>query len=382
MKLPDEAELLCQLVEIPSVNPGPREPSAPEEGEGRVAEFVADFWRAAGVDCEVREVLPGRPNVIARADVPGTRPLLLETHMDTVPPAPEMTEPFRAVRRDGRIYGRGACDAKASLAAMMLAVARAATAGRLARSVIMAAAVDEEYLFRGAKALVESGLDATGAIVGEPTLLYVVSAHKGAVRWRLVTRGRSAHGSNPELGDNAVYKMARVVSAIEEFAGLLDRKPKEPVMGGPTISVGVIRGGELPNVVPDRCEILIDRRLMPGETGDDAEAELRSFLARRLGSGFSYELDRLLDDPPLEAGPNDVLARHAAEAVRDVLGEATITSVRYGSDASKFAGAGIPSIVLGPGDVRQAHSADEWVEIEQVRLASQIYETIITRPGV
>ncbi|MBC7287983.1 MAG: M20 family metallopeptidase [Armatimonadetes bacterium] len=378
MRLPDETELLCELVEIPSVNPGPRPPKSPEEGEGQIADFIRSFWEQARVDCELQEVLPGRPNVIAQLTVPGTQPLLLETHTDTVPPDPESPSQVKPQVRDTRVYGRGACDAKASLAAMMLAVARAAASGRIARSVIMAACVDEEYLFRGATALVERGLEATEAVVGEPTSLEVVSSHKGAMRWRLVTRGRAAHASTPELGENAIYKMAAVVHAIEQYAEVLDKEPKDPVIGGPTICVGVISGGKLPNVVADYCEILLDRRLMPGERGQRAEAELRSFLARRLGSGFTYELTTLLDDPPLEAGANDVLARKTAEVVKRVLGEASVTAVRYGSDASKFAQAGIPSIVLGPGDIRQAHSSDEWVEIEQVRLASRIYEALVT----
>jgi acetylornithine deacetylase len=263
---------------------------------------------------------------------------------------------------------------------MLVATARTAAEGHLARGVIMAAAADEEYLFRGASALVASGLDAQEAVVGEPTNLAVVRCHRGAVRWRLAVRGRAAHGSTPQQGENAIYKMARVLAALQEYAAELAKHATDPLLGGPSLSVGAIRGGELPNVVPDYCEILIDRRSMPGESFGEIEADLRHFLLERLGPDFAFSLETLLQDPPLAPGANEALAQRAAAVVRAVTGTATITAAPYSSDASKFASAGLSAIVLGPGDVAQAHAAEEWVDVEQVRQATEIYYRLLTEP--
>ncbi len=368
-------ELLEAMIRIASVNPF-SDPAA-WAGEAELARFIADFWRSRGVDFELQEVLPGRRNVIAQIDGPGA-PIILEAHMDTVPPDPSDPAPFEPRLVGGRIHGRGACDDKASLAAMMWAAARAASEGPRPRKIIVAATVDEEHQFTGARALAASAPPDAEVIVGEPTSLNVVAFHKGAVRWRLAVRGRAAHASVPEEGDNAIYKMARLVHAIEAYHGLLDARPKHPLLGGPTISVGVIRGGTMPNVVPDHCEILVDRRLMPGESFEEAEADLRSFLARRLGTGFAYSLEYVLRDPPLEQARNRSLAERLAQAAREVTGACQVTGARYGTNASKYAQAGLPAVVFGPGDPAQAHAADEWVDLWQVEAAAEILYRFIT----
>ncbi len=379
MALREVTELLADLLALPSVNPGPREPEGELEGEARVAGYLRDFWQGLAVDCILQEALPGRPNVIARVEAPGRPTLMLQTHMDVVAPTGDAEQAFVPRVRRGRIYGRGACDAKASLAAMMAAVARAATEGAaLARGVIMAAAVDEEYCFRGVETMVSSGLRADEVVVGEPTSLAVVVAHKGAIRWRFTLEGRAAHSSTPELGDNAIYRAARLVTALEQYADRLSARPADPILGGPTLSVGVISGGRLPNVVPDACEVLVDRRLVPGEGFDDVEQHLRDFIAVALGPDFAYGLDRILADPPLPGKLNRGLAARAERIVAGVLGDARTTCVRYSSDASKFASIGIPAVLLGPGDVAQAHAADEWIELRQVRAAAEIYYRLIT----
>ncbi len=380
MAASDVADLLAELVAIPSVNPGTHEPEAPTEGEARVAAFVRDFCEDLGLQVELQEVLPGRPNVIARLQVSDRPTLLLQTHMDVVSPLSDEAEAFTPKLRAGRMYGRGACDAKASLAAMLHALARAAQdPSPLVRSVVLAAAVDEEYRFRGVEAMVRSGLRADEVVVGEPTQLQIVVAHKGAMRWQMIVRGRAAHSARPELGDNAVYKMARLVSTLEEYAGELAEQPGEDQLGGPTLSVGVIRGGHMPNIVPDYCEILVDRRLVPGESFDHAEDHLQRFLQSRLGPDFAYEAQLILADLPLSRTHNRELAARAQRIVGEVLGEGLITCVHYGSDASKFAARGMPAILLGPGNIAQAHAADEWVDLQQVCAASEVYYRLMTR---
>jgi acetylornithine deacetylase len=380
MSLPSVSSLLAGLVALPSVNPSADGAEPGGSGEALVAGFLADFWAGCGVDAERRDVFPGRPNLVAMAEVPGTAPLLLEAHMDTVPPDPADPGPSAPRLEAGRLHGRGACDDKASLAAMAHAVASAVREGSLARTVIMAATADEEHSFAGAAALIAGGLDAAEAVVGEPTALRVVIAHKGAVRWRIGVRGRAAHSSAPEQGDNAIYRMARLVAAVEEYGRRLQSRPPHPLVGGPTVSVGTIRGGSAVNVVPDYCEITVDRRTLPGEDLAAVEAELEAFLAWRLGADFPFEAEAFLRDPALEAGPNEALARRLVAAAEPVIGSAEMVGGLYGTNASKYAAAGIPSVVFGPGDPAQCHAADEWVELAQVEAAAEVFRRLLTTP--
>ncbi|MCX7598227.1 MAG: M20/M25/M40 family metallo-hydrolase [Armatimonadetes bacterium] len=379
MVLPSTEKLLCDLVALPSVNPegGPADPAY--SGEQRVAEYLADFWRCHRIDFERYEVLPGRENVIARVEVPGRPVLLLEGHMDTIPPHPEDTAPFTPRIQGERLYGLGACDAKASLAAMMWAVASAARDGALSCSVIMAATVDEEHSFCGATALINRGLRADEAIVGEPTGLQVVVAHKGAIRWRLVTHGRAGHSSAPISSHNAIYRMARLVEALQAYATVLEAVPPHPLVGTPSLSVGTIAGGTRVNVVPDRCQITVDRRLVPGEAFDEAEADLCRFLRRVLGEDFHYESQVLLRDPPLEPDSNRGAAARVTQAARKAGVEANAIGLPYCTNASKYAASGVASVVFGPGEPAQAHAAEEWVALPSVQAAASIYRHCIAQ---
>ena len=250
------------------------------------------------------------------------------------------------------------------------------------RTCVLAATCDEEYKFSGVKQFVAhpeiAGLtceDLRGAMacVGEPTGLDVVIAHKGAFRWRVRTRGEAAHSSQPNQGVNAIYKMARLIAAMEGYAADLRTRPGHPLVGGPTFSVGVIHGGTAVNIVPDFCEALVDRRLIPGEDGAGAEAELRGYL----DAAGEYDMETLLEDWPLETPPEAEIVDRAERAVAEVLGSAHISGVQYGTDASKMTRAGIACVVCGPGDIAQAHTAEEWVETAQVEAAARIYERVL-----
>jgi acetylornithine deacetylase len=265
---------------------------------------------------------------------------------------------------------------------MCVAMVRVARRGIPPRSCLLAATCGEEYQFNGARALVErpsaaglspEDLARTCACVGEPTRLQVVIAHKGAFRWRIRTTGRAAHSSDPQQGDNAIYHMADLLVILREYAASLAERPRHPLVGGPTFSVGVIHGGSAVNVVPDSCEILVDRRLIPGETGAQALAEICRFVGGRV----PFEAETLLEDWPLETPPDAPIVGRVCAAVTAVLGQAVTTGVAYGTDASKYQRCGIPSVVCGPGDIAQAHTAEEWVEIAQVEAAARIYEHLI-----
>jgi acetylornithine deacetylase len=247
-------------------------------------------------------------------------------------------------------------------------------------SVFLVAAVDEEYAFRGVVKFLEKGIHADGAIVAEPTGLETVVASKGVLRWRLKTRGRAAHSSKPHLGINAVNKMAKVLTAMEERFPTVFQERHHPLLGSPTLNVGIIRGGVQVNQVPDSCTIEIDRRLLPGETKESVWNEFEGLLANLRGHDSELEVEMeppMLEDYPLETEPSERIVQVVSKISQELMGHSRIMGVPYGSDASKLARAGIPSIILGPGSIDQAHAADEYVELDQVALAAEFYARII-----
>jgi acetylornithine deacetylase/succinyl-diaminopimelate desuccinylase-like protein len=371
--------LLRDLVALPSVNPMGRPLQGPEIYEGRVTDYLETFFRGLGVPSRRQNVAPGRDNILAWLDAPGaTATLVFEAHQDTVPTDSMTVEPFGARAEGGRLYGRGACDIKGGMAAMLAAFARAvkerpAGGPRL----VMACSVDEEHTFLGVQALAKLDLTGgargpVGAVVAEPTQLQIVNAHKGAVRWHLTTAGRSCHSSRPELGVNAIYRMAALLPHVERYAEELRASRSDPLLGPATLSVGVIAGGSSVNTVPDFCRVEIDRRLLPGESVADAPAQLSAYLRERC-PGTPFECSEpWLAAPALRAEGSEWLVSKLGAAIDAVIGRHEVTTVPYGTDASPLAEAGVPAVVFGPGDIAQAHTCDEWVELEEVERASEI----------
>jgi acetylornithine deacetylase/succinyl-diaminopimelate desuccinylase family protein len=367
-------DTLSDLVSINSVNP--QYPGGP--GESAMADYIAEYCQKHFIPFEFQTVFEGRRNVIARIEGnPAGRTLLWEAHMDTASELGMCRDPFLPVREDNRLYGRGSCDTKAGLAAMMhaLKIVRQSDVTPEA-SVVLVAAVDEEYSFQGVVKFLEKGIHADGAIVSEPTGLDTVIASKGTLRWRLRTRGRAAHSSKPHLGINAISKMAEILTAMEEQFPPLFLQRHHPLLGSPTLNVGVICGGVQINQVPDSCTIEIDRRLLPGETKESVWRELEALLASLCvnDAQLKVEMDApILEDWPLETASSERIVQVVSNISREVTGHGQIVGVPYGSDASKLARAGIPSIIFGPGSIDQAHAADEYVDLDQVALAAEIF---------
>jgi acetylornithine deacetylase/succinyl-diaminopimelate desuccinylase-like protein len=370
-RLPPAARLLRELIALPSVNPAFLPPGDPAGGEARVADFLAARGAAAGLDADFLDVLPGRRNVLLRLTPPRRvrRRVLLAPHLDTVGVIGGHTALFDPVVRGARLHGRGACDTKGSVAAMLTALLElAAKPGRpRATEIVFAGLVDEENLQSGSRALVRARFRADLAIVGEPTRLKVVTAHKGDLWLTLETRGKAAHGAMPDLGRSAVREMARVVEALEgDYAAEIARR-SHPLLGRPTLNVGVIRGGGQPNIVPDRCVIQADRRTLPGETHAGVQRELRAFLAAR-GLRARVSDQKGVPEPAMETDP-------ALPLVREFMAAANSPEprgVHYFCDAAVLAAGGIPGVVFGPGDIAQAHTADEWVALPQLARATAI----------
>lgn len=374
--LQDETtQLLRDLVALPSVNPMGRPLQGPNLFEHRVSAYLEEFFRGLGVPCERQPVAPQRDNVVARTEFPGARrTILFEVHQDTVPTDHMTIDPFGAAVENGRLYGRGACDVKGGMAAMLSAFARLVRekpAG--AANVMLACTVDEEHTFIGVTRLVEYGLKADMAVVAEPTCLKIVHAHKGVIRWHIDTAGRSCHSSSPEQGVNAIYRMGRVLTGIERYADQLRASRSDPLLGPPTLSVGRIDGGTSVNTVPDRCRIEIDRRVIPGEDREGAPWDLDSFLKKQPDVGVPFQSSEpWLRCPSLSPTDSAELVSRLGSAIDGVRGGHEVCAVPYGTDASSIAEAGIPAVVFGPGDIAQAHTCDEWVDLAEVAAAAEI----------
>ncbi|HTL16538.1 MAG TPA: M20 family metallopeptidase [Patescibacteria group bacterium] len=360
--------LLRELIALPSVNPAFLPAGHSHAGENRAAEYLARKAAQAGLTVEFKKALPQRANLLLRLTPSGRarHRVLLAPHLDTVGAARDQFIPRRA---GSKLYGRGACDTKGSVAAMFRAMCEVAERRRpAATEILFAGLVDEENNQSGSRALAASGFKADLAIVGEPTGLKVVTAHKGSLWMRFETHGVSAHGSRPDLGRNAVHEMAKIVDLLEtDYAASLKSK-RHPLLGQATVSVGVIKGGTQANIVPDRCSILVDRRTLPGETEDTVRREIQTLLKRR-GLRAVCADDKLAPCRPLDTNPKLPLVTQLLAQIS----QRKPAGVDYFSDAAVLAEGGIPSIVFGPGNIAQAHTADEWIDLAQLERAKNIF---------
>jgi acetylornithine deacetylase len=370
-------QLLSNLVAINSANPD-LVPGSP--GEWEIAHFIAEWLRGAGLEVQLIDSAGGRPNVVGiargrRSRAAGTgdgRTLLLNGHMDTVG-AGEMLRPHEPVIRDGRLYGRGAYDMKGGLAACMTAIA-AARQHPLRGDVIFTGVVDEEYASIGTADLARR-FHADGAIVAEFTELQLILAHKGFVWLEVETRGTAAHGSRPDLGVDAISKMGRVLVGLEQLAQDLRSAGGHPLLGTGSVHASLIHGGRELSSYPESCVLSVERRTLPGESAEQAEAELSRIVGdlQRADASFKAAVRRGLDRPPMETSPEAGIAKTIAGAAAGVLGHAAqVAGVPFWTDAAILTEAGIPSVLFGPSGAG-AHAIEEWVDLSSVQACADIY---------
>jgi acetylornithine deacetylase len=365
--------LLRDLVAIDSVNPSLVAGAA---GEAAVAHAIAAHMRGQGLDVQVEEVAPGRPNVIGV--LAGSRPgrsLMYCGHVDTVGVA-GMRAPFDPEIRDGRLYGRGSQDMKAGVAAMIDAARVAARRGFSAGRLIVAAVVDEEYASLGADALA-AAWTADAAVVTEPTDLLVAIGHKGFAWLDVETRGRAAHGSRPREGRDAILRMGRVLDALERLDRDLQARTPHPLLGTASLHASLIDGGRELSSYPDRCRLLMERRTVPGEDGEMAAAEVEAILEAIRARDPEFEaISRLtFTRPPYEIAAGHALPQRLAHALAAAGRTTEPVGMSFWTDAAVLGMAGIPSVLFGPGGAG-LHSTEEYVRVDDVAICRDVLATL------
>jgi acetylornithine deacetylase/succinyl-diaminopimelate desuccinylase-like protein len=361
-------KLLSKLVSIPSINPSlDQEPIGC--GEEPVTAFLEENARNAGLVTERQKVATGRDNLLVRLTPAGEvkNRVLLAPHLDVVP-APD--EAFIPKIIGNQLHGRGSCDTKGSVACFFQALLDLASSSQRPEEteILFVGLVDEEFAQAGSRTFAESTIAGDLAIVGEPTGLDVVSSHKGSLWIQLETTGKAAHGSTPEKGINAIEKMHQAMNLLlGEYQNSLNSK-SDPLLGKPTLSLGAIKGGDQPNIVPSRCQLELDRRTIPGETVESVIEELTSLFEPLKTSAPKIKISRSVPCPALNTDPSLPFVRLFLQCTQ----QQKVKGVPYFTDASPISMGGTPSIVFGPGNIAQAHAEDEWIDLSQLEQARSI----------
>ena len=368
----DPLALTRSLVSTPSVNPQLEEGGS---GEREAATLVAEWLDLWGLDTRITEISPNRFNVIAKLDGEGPT-LLLNGHLDTVGVGGMIVPPFDAKIEGGRIWGRGSCDMKAGLAAILATTKRLVEEGPRP-NLIVAMTADEEHASLGMYALVDSFPSADFAIVTEPTRLAVMPAHKGFLWVRAVFEGRAAHGSRPDLGIDAIRHAALYVSALDDYGDQLTSRPAHPLLKHGSVHAGTIQGGSAASVYPDVCEIVLERRTMPGERPEKVLQEFQRILDElsEREEDLSASLEQMLERPGTEVPEDSRLVQGLLEAGQGHGIPPVVEGMTAWVDAALLNEIGIPAVCYGPGDIAQAHSADEWVELAQIERCADVLES-------
>jgi succinyl-diaminopimelate desuccinylase len=371
-------ELTRELIRFRSVNP--------PGNERPVAEFLAKRMQELGIEAEIEQLAPDRANVVGRLRGSGSGHLVFTGHLDVVPPGGQAWEhdPFAADLVDGRIYGRGSADMKGGVAAIVTALAALAKSGfKPSADIILAATAGEEAGMIGAAAMVErqSLAGSRYLVVAEPSDLDVFIGEKGVLWLDITAYGRTAHGSMPWLGINAVSYLARLIARLEEYPFPWE---ESPLLGKPTLSVNIIEGGNKTNVVPDVCRMSVDMRTVPSQDNADVTRRVQALaeeVARQVHPDLRVEVAVDNDKASLETDRSHPLVASLVDVVKQVRGiDPTVGGVTYGTDAAALSpGFDVPMVICGPGAQGMAHQPDEYVEVEQLAQAAQIYADLALR---
>ena len=376
----DPVALTASLVAIDS-----RNPSLVSDGPGELAcaTHLAAVLNGWGFAVALQEIAPGRANVIARIGPTGRTPLVLNGHLDVVGVDGMSHAPFAPDVRDGNMYGRGSTDMKGGVAAMCVAAARAAVRGALASEIIITAVCDEEYESIGTRALLKQGLRATGAIITEPTRLAIAPAHKGFAWIEVVLHGHAAHGSRYDVGIDANRHAGLLLAALDRYELDVLTTRVHPLLGRASLHASSIVGGTGWSTYAERCTLHLERRTLPGESGEQALADVRAICDALASSrpGFRADVSLVCAQPPLDLTLDAPLVASMQAACNASELAPQIGGLSCWTDAALFAEAGIPALCFGPGDIARAHSATEWVAVAEIEKAVEVLEAVCSGWG-
>lgn len=343
------------------------------EAERKLSDYLAGLATAWGFTVRELPIEGACGNLLIEHCIDPTLPwLMFDSHMDTVGVEGMTIDPFGGEIRDGRLYGRGACDTKGTGAAMLWALREYAAGSQKPRNIAVLFSVGEEHVQTGARAFVEQHLalldwTPAGVVAGEPTQMQVLGATGGFVRWKMTTLGQACHSSKPDRGHNAIYDMARLVTALEDdYIGKI--RATHPLVGNASAAITVINGGKQVNVVPAEATITFDRRLVPGEDGQRELNAVQALAAQVAASrpGMQVTHHQFESAPPMGTVDGGQFANQAVTALEGVGISSEVAGEPFTTNGNHFAAAGIPTIVVGPGDIAQAHTPDEWVSLEEL----------------
>lgn len=366
----DGIALLRELVRTDSRNPSLVAGACGEQAVARVLVEVLSEW---GLEARLQEAAPGRPNVVATLrGSGGGRSIMFNGHLDIVGTEGMVHEPFEPAEREGRIFGRGACDMKGGVASMCAAAAQ--LHGELKGDVIVAGVVDEEWQSLGTSFLLASGVRADAAIVTEPTGLAIMPAHKGFAWIEVVVHGRAAHGSRWDLGVDAIRHAGLLLAELDAIDA--DELPHRihPLLGRASLHASAIEGGIGLSTYPDKCIVRIERRTIPGERSADVVREVDAACARVRARrpAFSADVTLLFAQPPSDVPQSAPIVAALCQTLR-ARGMATaLTGMSAWTDAALLNQGGIPAICFGPGDMGLAHAAEEYIDVREVERATEV----------
>lgn len=365
---------LKDLIGLETVNPPGNERIAADYVARRLAEY--------GIAADVAEPVPGRANVVSRR-TPGEGPVVVLTgHLDVVPVSDDwQTPPFAAAEKEGKIFGRGACDMKGGIAAMMAAAVWNTVQGNEARPFQLAFVFDEEIYGEGTRAFLKDFQEDCFAVIGEPTENQIHVAHRGAIRFRIRVRGRSCHAGSPASGVNAIENMARVVEAVRRVNEKLKQR-KHPILPPPTLCATMIQAGTKDNIVPDLCELVVDGRPGVGDTVESLQNAIQSEIEAGGGlqEGAQVTFEPYINVVAGSVDTDSAIVKWASGCYRQCFGqEPVVTCFPACCDLSQFTAAGHQAILYGPGSIAQAHTTNEFVTLDQLEKAFTFYSRCLQK---
>ena len=374
----DARALAAALVRIDSRNPS-LAPDAP--GEARCVALLRDVLGSWGFRTEVHDAAPGRPNLLARIGAArscGT--LMFSGHLDVVGVEGMVHAPFAGEISDGRLHGRGAADMKGGIGAMCAAAWGAASDG-LAGEIIVAATADEEFESIGTRVMLERGVRADAAIVGEPTCLDIMPAHRGFVWVEVDVSGRAAHGSRWDLGVDAIRHAGLLLAELDRVDAEELPRREHPLLGRGSLHASAIEGGIGMSTYPDRCIVRLERRTLPGETGADvvAEVERACDAVRARRASFVASVRLLMMQGPSDVAEDALIERELGGALRESGEKVRVSGMSAWTDAALLNAAGIPAVCFGPGDISLAHAAEEYIPLDEIDRATAVLATLARR---